>query len=239
MKNLLCLDFDGVICDSINECLLVAYNSYMKVEGRFDEMVTECNSIAREINDNFYKYRYLVRPARDYWKLIHLLMKDGVEISPAIFQSESDGNESKLNQFEKIFFDTRANMIENDFDHWISMNKIYKEFIDTWEKLFAKHDVYMVTNKNKMAVDAILRSNNIELEDDHIYTRESFQTKNEALRQIAKLNNKRKDEIIFIDDSPDTITETIEEFPKSFLANWGYFQNTGGIQSINKLAEML
>lgn len=39
MKRILCLDFDGVLCNSIKECALVAYNAYHETnEANFDNI---------------------------------------------------------------------------------------------------------------------------------------------------------------------------------------------------------
>jgi FMN phosphatase YigB (HAD superfamily) len=236
---MLCLDFDGVICNSIDECLLVAYNSYMKIESRVEEQVAKPESISKSISEKFRKYRYLVRPAKDYWILVNLILKCNDVLTKEEFQLEKVGNENKLNEFEKIFFDSRRELQENHFNFWIGMNKIYDSFIEAWESISLKYDVYIVTNKNKNAVDAILRHYNINIHEDHLYTKEIFNTKTIALEEIVHIEKITNEDVIFIDDSPDTIAEALEKFPKSFLANWGYYENKNGIQSINSLMELV
>ena len=61
---ILALDFDGVICNSIDECLITSYNAFYKME------INNISDIPDDIKSFFYTYRYYVRPAREYY-LIH------------------------------------------------------------------------------------------------------------------------------------------------------------------------
>ena len=98
MKPVLCLDFDGVICDSLDETLLVAYNGYQLFRRHRKNTVciptdiktesfTGISHIPSEISELFRRLRYLVRPAGEYWLLMHLLHSG----SPDITQEEFNG----------------------------------------------------------------------------------------------------------------------------------------------------
>ncbi len=60
MSKILCLDFDGVLCDSIDECLLTSYNAY------FEKYFDKIEKINQKFKNYFYEYRYFVRPAGEY-----------------------------------------------------------------------------------------------------------------------------------------------------------------------------
>ena len=51
------LDFDGVICDSIDECMLTTYNSFN------DTNKINISDVPSHFRKYFYEYRYHVRPA--------------------------------------------------------------------------------------------------------------------------------------------------------------------------------
>ncbi|MCP4180370.1 MAG: hypothetical protein GY756_21625, partial [bacterium] len=167
-RKVLCLDFDGVICNSIDECLLVAYNSYMKFENRHSEQVLIIDDIMKNIYHRFHQHRYLVRPAKDYWVLLDLVLGNQ-HISKEEFQLKKINNEDRLNSFETIFFKTRKEFQINNFESWIKMNRLYDNFLDGWREVSSVFDVYIVTNKNKNSVETILKYNKISILDDHIY----------------------------------------------------------------------
>lgn len=238
MKNLLCLDFDGVICDSINECLLVSYNCFFELNGQRFRQVEEIIKIPANIREMFYRKRYLVRPAKDYWLLMKLIIEDNSLIDEENFSRNLIGKDDYLNEFEKLFFNYRENMIKERLELWLSLNPIYPEFYDYY-RVNSTKEFYIVTNKNRSAVETILKHNNIEIDQANIISKEILKSKESALKKIAELNKLDNNQLIFIDDSPATIRELNSLFPNSYLANWGYYKNNSGcIKSINSLLEI-
>ena len=57
------LDFDGVLCDSVDECMLVSYNSFN------DTNIIKISDISLNFRTYFYENRYHVRPAKEYFLL--------------------------------------------------------------------------------------------------------------------------------------------------------------------------
>ena len=55
MKKILCLDFDGVICDSQKECLFVAFNSYNYFQNNTFRRINRISEIPDQIRDDFNK----------------------------------------------------------------------------------------------------------------------------------------------------------------------------------------
>ena len=239
VKNLLCLDFDGVICDSINECRLIAFNTYLKLKNPSNNYVVKVELIPDKVSERFNKYRYLVRPAKEYWLLMELAANSNLDITEEIFEYEKKMKIPGINLSEKVFFDTRNFFQNNYYSYWMGLHKIYDQFKVAWEGLKSKYNIYIVTNKNKKAVQAILKHNNIEIEDEYLFTNENFKTKIQALEKIVAKENALRDDLIFIDDSLATINETIKIFKNSYLANWGYNDSNDSIQSINNLSDLL
>ena len=239
MKNILCLDFDGVICNSIDECLLVSYNGYMKYTKHDEKQINNLSELSADVVKCFLKYRYMVRPAKDYFVLIDLVLNHSGEITKEIFQEHKKKLIKQLDEFEKVFFNTRSYLQDNNSEYWLRLNPFYKEFLEVWIDLFHTYEAFVVTNKNKKAVKALLDYNDIMIEPERLFTKEDFKSKNQALQLILEKYRRKNSEIIFIDDSPETIVESLEKFPKSYLANWGYYSNRENIQSINNLKEIL
>ena len=88
MPKYIALDFDGVICNSINECMLVSYYSYNNIS---ISSSAHLNKIPKSHQEKFIKYRYLVGPAYEYyclWNSINLTntINDNLE---AIYYNEA------------------------------------------------------------------------------------------------------------------------------------------------------
>ena len=54
-------DFDGVLCNSIEECMIVSFHTYHGLS------LFSKNIITYDMKKYFYKYRHLVRPAGEYY----------------------------------------------------------------------------------------------------------------------------------------------------------------------------
>lgn len=65
----LALDFDGVIVDSINECLATALNAYTRFCGK-DQFCTDLRLVPEGLADAFRSMRPLIRRGEDYVFLI-------------------------------------------------------------------------------------------------------------------------------------------------------------------------
>lgn len=72
------LDFDGVICDSIDECMLTSYNSFN------DTNIINICEIPTQYKKYFYEYRFYVRPAKEYF-LLCKAYSDNIDLTMSIF----------------------------------------------------------------------------------------------------------------------------------------------------------
>ena len=156
MKKILCLDFDGVICDSQKECLLVAYNAYNILERKSLTREINLDSIPAQIRDQFLANRFLVRPAKEYWLLMDLIIKRLTIPNQKCFNSLANSYKNKLHEFENTFFRERQFIRENATDKWLSLHRIYPEFTENWTKLKTEFNVYIVTNKGSSTVSQLL-----------------------------------------------------------------------------------
>jgi len=240
MKSVLCLDFDGVIVDSIDECFLTAYNSYFVFTGRQENVITEINKTDNIVYKEFLKNRYLVRPAREYYVLMKLLFNYPGKISLKRFSEEVTMSSELLSDFEKIFFSTRKEFIQSNKEKWLSLHRLYSEFSDTWEQVKKIYKVFIVTNKNVEAVNTLFEHFKIKIAKKNIYGYEKVKSKNETVKHIASLLNIPLNKVLFVDDSPQTIKELTEKGIRAYLAEWGYFsQKKLKHNSIKHMGELL
>ena len=101
MKEVIFLDFDGVIVDSIEECYIVSFDTYFRNDSfQFD------NDEYRKLFD---EYRYLVGPVHQFKSLheliVQLITNDNIENHPIELFNKIDNNQSSESKtkYEKIF----------------------------------------------------------------------------------------------------------------------------------------
>lgn len=222
MKKILCLDFDGVICDSQQECLLVAYNAYNSFSKNSAKRINNINTIPYYIRRDFLKHRYLVRPAKEYWLIINLLVKNKEIPNQTTFDNWVNYYSKKLIQYEPFFFEERQSLKENSPELWFSLHRIYPEFFNYWESLNKLYEIYIVTNKDYSAVSVLLDYFGINISERKIWGFEKKLEKIDMLKNIMDLNDISNSDLIFVDDHPDYVESIINIGVKSYLAGWGY-----------------
>jgi phosphoglycolate phosphatase-like HAD superfamily hydrolase len=220
MKKILCLDFDGVICDSIQECLLTSYIAYqIFING--DTVVDRNIKIPQNIKNNFSQYRYLVQPAKQYGMLMHMLhYKES--ISADEFAKSCNDYSFPMNEYESLFFQVRAELISSDLSYWLNMNVVYPHVLKHWSSITKQISTYIVTNKNYNSVRIILDYFKLDFNKDNIISKERTGSKAETLIALAKHHKIEHENVIFIDDNSQYILEILDLGIKAYLANWGY-----------------
>ena len=58
MKKILLFDFDGVICNSIDECFLISYNSFCNIEKSNLSPCNTLNKISLDQKNHFYSLSF-------------------------------------------------------------------------------------------------------------------------------------------------------------------------------------
>lgn len=222
MKKILCLDFDGVICDSQQECLLVAFNSYNYFQNNKFKKKCRISEIPDQIKKNFNKNRYLVRPAREYWLLFHMLTQKDKIPNQTKFNILSKLHQETLKKYEPIFFEERNRLKIDDLSTWYNLHNMYVEFLDYWDDLNSLYNTYIVTNKDQSSVISLFGHFGIKIEADKIWAVNKNMSKIQKINNISRLEKVHKKYFIFIDDHPDYVDSMINSGIDSYIASWGY-----------------
>ena len=220
MKKLLCLDFDGVICNSQAECLVTSYVAYNRLMGKKIENIDSV-IIPDIIKKNFYNYRYLVRPAWQYLILIKLLNETDT-ITEKVFTNYCKKMEKNREKLAKYFFKTRLEWISNNPKSWFELNPIYLDVKTNWNKILDSIETFIVTNKNFHSVKQLLIHHNLNFPEKNIFGKEKIKSKSLILRSLSKKLDIKRNQIIFVDDSSFYVSEMLNLGFESYLAGWGY-----------------
>ena len=129
MSKVFIFGFDGVICNSIEECLIISYNAFIN-----NDQFLLSNSINQK--NDFIKYRYLVGPAKYFYSLWHLILDKNSNNNLKDRYKQFKPDEFNLNEFENRFYKLRSDMIENNLKYWKSLNPFFKKVFRFHKRFF-------------------------------------------------------------------------------------------------------
>ena len=211
-------DFDGVVIDSIDECLLVSYYANNGADICSDITL---HSIPENERKLFKRYRYLVGPAFEYlylWKAIksfrgevedyYLYLKNNVSLDTAGFQER--------------FFNIRRNIQENQREKWIKLNPVYPGIVGIIEKLSSKTRLFISSTKDEGSIVFLCRCYGIPIPENNIFGNESGIDKMEHIKTIAKTTKYEPGKMVFIDDNYEHLKHVQKTGIRCYLAGWGY-----------------
>jgi len=215
-KRFLFLDFDGVICNSVLECLYSAtiayYSKYLK---------QQITSLPLSFKEDFIRYRPFIRTGEDYVVLAELVAK-GVKIhTQEDFDRELQSNpKDRLSLFRELFYQTRRELIAHDFLHWMRLNPLYRGVKEPLLEVAQAPTVYILSTKVSDLIHKILLHHGIDWPEDRILYSHTISKKDII---GAVLESKGVSEAVLLDDQLDHLRLAMEDrriLP--FLAGWGY-----------------
>ena len=234
VKKLLIFDFDGVIVNSIDECLLTSYNAFQKFENNGVSLTDDLSDIAPEYHKYFNLYRKFVRPAAEYY-LIHRAFSDGLEI----IDSESYNkllilHKDKLLDYQKEFFNERNRLLLVDKQKWLRLHSVYSNLAECWNILSRIFDIYIVSNKDKVSIILLLNHFNLKINEDKIYGNENGDDKSIIISNNIISTCSKSENIYFIDDNLDNLKSVKDLNIQLYHAMWGYTNTEGNSDSAIK-----
>lgn len=218
--HILALDFDGVIVDSIKECLVSGYNAYANYRGqanieRYEQLDADWAANARQM-------RNYIRNGEDYVFIAHALASG--ETSAA--QDQFDAFLAKHQNLRDTFFEHMVNQ-RLDFsaahaDAWAALNPFYDGMKDFLTDFAPKENLYIITTKKLVFVHKILAANDIPLIDDNLRDTSDGLSKRQIIEEILQKRDAALELFHFIDDQIDTLIKVRPTGVNVALAAWGY-----------------
>ena len=220
-KILLALDFDGVIADSIKECLVIAHNAFTEFNNQGQKI-----SLFDELNQKnvpeLRKLRNFIRFSEDY-VYIHLAIQQKAVIQDQKdFDSFTEKNKNFRDTFLKLFLKERDYFSVTKLDLWIKLNPLYAGICDYLTSYTPKSDLFVITTKKISYVKKILSGNNIQLQENNLFQANSHRTKRVIISELLEKHQVSPDQFYFIDDQVDTLIKVVDTGVNCLLAEWGY-----------------
>jgi phosphoglycolate phosphatase-like HAD superfamily hydrolase len=214
-RTLLVLDFDGVICDSAEECFVSSWIAYHELFLR--EARREAPPEARR---EFARLRPLIRTGEDYLVIQDLLARgrDAADQEGFDAASRRAGAET-LRLFRELFYAARTGLLENDRRAWLRLNRIYPHMAVFFATLPRGAPVWILSTKKPRFIAEILAANGIDMPEERI-----VEAVNEPKLAIAEKlrESEAADGAILIEDQINAIQGNANPRIRVGLATWGY-----------------
>ncbi|HPG42020.1 MAG TPA: hypothetical protein PLP19_21920 [bacterium] len=216
----LALDFDGVVINSVEECLFVSFNAYEELTG--SAPITSLKHIAPKIIDEFKRMRNFIRAGADFVYII-MAISTNIKITS---QQEFDDFCHSHKELEKTFFDTfykhREQLSSGNPELWLKLNPLYHGMQDFLLQYPDKERLFIITTKKIFFVQKILSFYNIPFIDAHLFHADKTRSKKNIILELLDKYNIDPHHFWFIDDQVDTLIQVRDIQINCLLAEWGY-----------------
>ncbi len=223
---IIALDFDGVICNSVNEMAVVSFNAAQKL---FPPSVPA-------IKPHHYINEFsCLRPVITFGFESVLLCLCIINNTPkndilTNFTWLADNLMKKMNvkkaSLLKIFAEERDYFIKKNLDQWLNLHTYYPGILHTLDKIQnLDYPLFIITTKEKRFIHRLLKSQNIDISAMQIFGLGDG-SKVDVLRQLTYRKEFQHIPFYFIEDRLQTLVDVAKyrdfDSISLFLADWGY-----------------
>jgi len=216
-STLVVLDFDGVICDTIDECFVSSWIAYHSLH-----LKEALRPPARTIRNEFARLRPFVRSGEDFVRIQEILATGARVTDQAGFDAltRQAGKEGRR-RFRELFYQARTEMLERDRDGWLALSRIYPHVIVAFAHLPREAPLYVLSTKKREFVEEIVRSEGIQIPFEKIL----WSDQEPKLATVHRLLQEGGfPQAILVDDQIDYLMANEDRRIRVYLAAWGYVQ---------------
>jgi phosphoglycolate phosphatase-like HAD superfamily hydrolase len=215
VRTALVLDFDGVICDSIDECFAASWTAFHALYRKADAGYPTLEAKAA-----FARMRPFIRTGEDFVVIQDLLwrkekVRDQKDFDDATRRA---GSENRA-LFRNLFYQARTDLLERDRATWLGLNRIYPHMAAAFSFLPPGAPLFILSTKKPRFIAEILAAHGIEIEEERIFLSES-EPKLAATERIRLNGGFSK--AILVEDQIDAIVGNSNPKIHVYLASWGY-----------------
>jgi phosphoglycolate phosphatase-like HAD superfamily hydrolase len=214
-------DFDGVLCDSVQECLLVTYNAYNRLHGASSPRALNLEEIDLAKREQFRKLRPYLKGAEDFIPIFIA----AVEQLPITNQKEFDAlrssHKDQLLTYQKAFYAERDYLLRHEKELWLSLNPLFDGIGETLRQCASFEQIQILTTKRQEDVLEVFQYQGIPFPADHV-TYMKAAGKSQKLLELLQANGAALSESVYVEDQIDFLIEAQNHQIGSYLVEWGY-----------------
>jgi phosphoglycolate phosphatase-like HAD superfamily hydrolase len=230
---LLVLDFDGVVCDGVDEMVESAWRGLAEVTGR------EAPEARRaELRARFAALRPAIESGWEMVVLVGILVDTDAGADPALrdVKGWAAARDAYVRAHGLVpsavataFDAVRGRWMEKDPQGWLGRHRFYPGIAAWLARLAAEaRPVYILSTKSKRFLDGLLAWQQVPLPSGRVIGRaEPKREKWDVIRGLAASHGVRAADVWFVEDRLATLLDLTRHAPdltavRLFLAEWGY-----------------
>lgn len=212
-RSLLVLDFDGVICDSIDECFVSSWVAWHRLQGR-----SLPAALAIELRARFAALRPFIRSGEDYVVIQKLLAGERRVATQEEFDAAlaAEGAEG-MRRLKEVFYAARGDLLASDRAYWLSLNRVYPHVRAPLAAVAGRPDALVLSTKKSEFIVEILAANDIAIPQERVLHTGS-RSKADVITGILGPD----DRALLVDDQIDHLVACRHPRIDVRLALWGY-----------------
>jgi len=213
---MLAFDFDGVIADGLDECLLVSWIAYHGLEiDTFSPMGLD--SVPTSFREDFSRLRRFVRHDGHFL----VAFTENTQMIDDAFAFEERYAfipEKEREEFRTQFVATRTAVRDAHETYWLRLHRTFSEVIGIIAS--SGGNIKIVSGKDARSIIDILRNQGIHMAETDVFGR--LTSKKDVLTALLSEARERREELVFIDDNLANVCEAIELGARGIWASWGH-----------------
>jgi phosphoglycolate phosphatase-like HAD superfamily hydrolase len=217
-RSLLVLDFDGVICDSIDECFVSSWIAYYELY-----RMEQPPQVPVRLRAEFARLRPFIRSGEDF-VLIQSILRESTPVpDQAAFDAAAvKAGADTMRRFKELFYAARRDLLARDRRFWLSLNRVYPHVVAAFARLPVDAPVHILSTKRMEYITESLAEARIHFPHERIHlspTQSKLPTV-EAMRASGGFAH-----AVFVDDQIDYLLHNDSPRISAYLASWGYVKS--------------
>jgi hypothetical protein len=216
------LDFDGVICDSILECLV---SSWICFHQRLHDRAPE--SVPLGLLEQFSLLRPFARSAEDFVLIQELIDTGRQPGSQAEFDRECASAQGRLGRYRRLMYAVRSGELRSAPERWLGLHRLYPHVLPELPKWISRRGFHILSTKRPEFIRKIFRHYGLVMDGRRI-----LPCRRSGKQSIIARIMRRKGILraLFVDDQPDHLQpepatrDTAGLEIRNVLASWGYIR---------------
>ncbi|CAK9109592.1 unnamed protein product [Durusdinium trenchii] len=242
-KLVICFDFDGVVCDSVDESSTAAWKHardlwpLVSTLGDSPQPFLDPMRLVRPVIETGWENTLIIRMLADA-NLVEAQSQKGEAESASLLCKDilagwEQLRDEKVRELKldvqgliKGFGEVRDKWMAEDLKSWFGTNRAYDRVPDVIiQMLSSGAEVFVITTKQKRFAEALLQDFGIKLPAGHVFALEDG-PKTEVLKSLLARAEYREKNFHFIEDKLGTLRKVLKDpdlkTVKLHLASWGY-----------------
>ncbi len=221
-SSVLVTDFDGVICDSVSECMLAAENAWGRLQTSYDaEKFFDIDAIHTDRQRRFRELRPYLRGAEDFIPIVIAIERDLEVESQTDFDLLRRRLQHQLPQYQQAFYTERDFLRNEHHTLWLQLNPLFAEIGEALAARSSFEHIHILTTKRQPDVEDILQYHHIDFPPEQIHSVKS-DGKMARLQQIIQSGSYPPEDTVYVEDQVDYLLSAAPMGVALWLAQWGY-----------------